>query len=68
MYLSEKLREEYQSKLTQSNLKHPEIVGSIYNELESKMFVSDLTYGCVMSLRSMTESQGTVSPFEFFNL
>ncbi len=68
MNLLEKLRPIYQDKLAKANVEYPNIVSYIVEELESKEFVMDLTYGCIMSLRNMTGTQGTVSPFEFFNL
>lgn len=68
MNLLEKLRPFYQDKLAKANVEYPEIVSYIVDELESKKFVMDLTYGCIMSLRNMTDSQGVVSPYEFFNL
>ncbi len=64
MTLLERLHPVYKDKLSVANLEYPDLVTQLYEELEEKVFVSDLKYGSVMDLRCLCEWHN--SPFDYF--
>ena len=64
MTLIERLHPVYKDKLTQANLQYPDLIASLTEELETKIFVSDLKYGSVMDLRIFCGYLD--NPFDYF--
>ena len=65
MYLKERLKPEHKTKLENRNHLFPLVVGEVWEELETKTKISDLTYGVVMSLQTLIVNYN--SPYELFN-
>ena len=65
MYLTERLKPEHKAKLENQNFHFPLVVDEVWNELETKTKVSNLTYGVVMSLHTLLSNYN--SPYELFN-
>jgi len=64
MTLIERLHPVYKDKLTQANLQYPDLIANLTEELETKIFVSDLKYGSVMDLRIFCGYLD--NPFDYF--
>ena len=64
MRLNQRLKPFYADALETANIKYPNIVASICDELQTKTFVRELTYGCVFDLQTVTNSR--VSPYDMF--
>ncbi len=64
MTLLERLHPVYKDKLSVANLEYPDLVTQLYEELEEKVFVSDLKYGSVMDLRIFCGYLN--NPFDYF--
>ncbi len=64
MYLTERLKQEHKARLEHKNFEYPLVVEEVWQELETKTKVSDLTYGVVMSLHSLLSYYE--SPYELF--
>lgn len=64
MTLLERLHPVYKDKLTQANLQYPDLIAKLTEELETKIFVSDLKYGSVMDLRIFCGYLD--NPFDYF--
>ena len=63
MKLKDKLKEHYRVKLENENIKFPTIMGRIFDELEQKEYVLQLTYGTVQDLNAFL---GATSPYDYF--
>jgi hypothetical protein len=65
MYLTERLKPEHKAKLEHQNFDFPLVVEEIWQELETKTKVCNLTYGTVMSMKTLLSNYN--SPYELFN-
>ena len=64
MKLVDRLKPIYSNNLEIANIKYPDIVGNILDDLEINRFVGDLKYDTVIQLSVILDTH--ISPYNFF--
>ncbi len=64
MKLVDRLKPIYRDKLVIANMRYPDLVGDILEDLETTRFVGDLKYNTIIQLSVILKTQ--VSPYNFF--
>ena len=64
MKLIDRLKPEFREKLEEANIYYPNTVNCICDELESKKFVLNLSYECVLNMNMIFRCD---NPFFYFN-
>ena len=62
-FLIKRLKPQYKAILQNRNIDYPTIISSIIEELETKEYVRDLSYGCFMDMRFFFNSD---SAYDYF--
>ena len=64
MVLKKRLKDEFKTDLEIANIKYPSVVECISEQLETKHYVNDLTYECILYMQMIFRVD---NPYFYFN-